>query len=140
MSKASKHFAKLGTQLDKQKFIVQRFLASWVPILGLDHWHIDILYHSEPPENWSKGQVGGCCVQWKYKEVTLGFLLTSLSDATEKRLEYIVVHELCHTVVNQMRGTMNWDHNDMANEERVVTEMAYAFIRARHWVKGRGGR
>ncbi len=65
--------------------------------------------------------------------------MNKISHASEARLEEIVVHELCHVLVNGMR---TYDHHDdrmMEQEERVVTELAYAFIRARHWKKGKGG-
>lgn len=137
--KKDRHFVELGERIQKQKNMLAHLMSLWVTTLGLEHWDTEALYHLEEPDNWSRRQVGECICSWKYKTITIGFAMNKISHSSEQRLEEIVVHELCHVLVNGMR---THDHDDrmMEQEERVVTELAYAFIRARHWKTGKGGR
>lgn len=125
------HWEKVGVEsLQKVSDTLKRYVGKWVPILGLDSWELTVDYVLAPSNDCIVDQAGRACVRWKYKEAEVSFYLSSITEVDEARLEYIVVHELCHVLLNQMRGVMNWDHNDMANEERVVTETARSFIRA----------
>jgi hypothetical protein len=55
-------------------------------------------------------------VEWKYCEAQVAFGLFEMMEQSDSEIERVVVHEMMHILVSEMRGLENMDH-----EERVVT-------------------
>jgi hypothetical protein len=107
--------------------LCEKCLKEWVPILGLDRWAISRDYIPKRKDD-SPGTIAEISMSWEYKQAGLSFYLDATNSMTDKQIEGVVVHELCHPLVVFMRGK----NHKMYKEERVVTELAEAFIRARY--------
>lgn len=126
-----KHFQKYGVRLQAVRNEMGAMVHDWLPKLGLDRWEISIDW--VPTSKDDDAEVGAeACVRSKYHEATLKFYLPNWLDCPKERMEYCVVHELCHVMVHKMRGAMKWDDSDMIHEEQVVTELAKAFLRCKY--------
>lgn len=62
-----------------------------------------------------------CDTDWKYFIISISFSELMMRDKPEKEIEHIVMHELLHAVVNEMRVS-GIDH-----EERVVSHLETIF-------------
>lgn len=121
----------------KQEKRVQKYLDMWTDPLGLGHWHCSVSYYDNSDDyreanGASEGGVMMCYAQWEYQSVHIAVNLPALADMPNRRVEYTVVHELCHALVNEMREP---DDNSK-HEERVVTMLAKAF----RWVRSAAAR
>jgi hypothetical protein len=121
-------FEKFGSDLQKLRNYIETLLAKWRPLLGLDQWDIGVDYHADGCAR-SPGVLADASVDWKYKHGHINFYLPKLLEEKPDQVEYIVLHELMHFMVNQMRGGKR-RRKDAPNEERVVTELGRAFLRA----------
>lgn len=109
-----------------------RYLEAWTEPLGLSHWHNDVSFYRTTDDyrattNASENGVMICDCAWQYQQIHLSVNLEKCAGLDNARLEYAVVHELCHALVNEMREI---DENGR-HEERVVTALAKAF----RWVR-----
>jgi hypothetical protein len=68
--------------------------------------------------------IGRCAAKWEYCEATLEFDLDAFADLPQGAQAEFVLHELLHAVVNEMRS------RGLAHEERVVSSLTSAFVRA----------
>ncbi len=70
---------------------------------------------------------GKAMVDWHYQEASIHFNVQIMQNKTDEEIDYIVRHEICHLLVNEMR---EWEHYDpktggaMRHEEHVVTGLA----------------
>lgn len=127
----SEFFVEQGRKLQDIRDRLGVLTSHWIPICGLDSWGLSFDYQiTEDPE--TPKAIGIARVDSKYKTASIIFNLAKMlnNDQTLEQTEYVVVHELAHVLVHEMRGAMNWDDNDMWHEERVVTEIACALLRA----------
>lgn len=124
------HFSKLGDELQEMRDEISSLLDKWISICNLEDWELESLFQAEADEICP--DASACVqVQYGYKTALFRWRLPRLLARTPKgQLEYVVVHEICHVLVNGMRGAMKWDDTDMLHEERTVTELAKSFIRA----------
>jgi hypothetical protein len=108
----------------KEKARIKRFIYKWVTPLGLGWWKVDIEWLDGPPETPHEGfdKAADCRAQWPYRKATVRFWLNATMDMDDEDLEEMVVHELCHILVNQMR------EEGIVHEEAVVTALSKAFI------------
>ena len=118
----------------------------WETRLGLRWWTLHVAYdrtgaghrraEGEGPDRVAVAAT--CKADWRYLEATITFNMPELLDIPTERVEQIIIHELCHALVNEMRddaGTDNMDH-----EERVVTAMTSAFLWTRDAAAAKGKR
>lgn len=120
----------------RQKRRVRKLFAKWLEPLGLLWWEIDIGYYSDydrcrqlfTTSNANRDTVMIVDASWKYMEATIDVNLQRTSKTNDKKLEKIIVHELTHILVNEMR------EKGIKHEERVASTLASAFI----WVRGYG--
>lgn len=128
-------FEKLGLKYQQIRDYLNKQVFDYIPLLGLDNWDIDIQYHGERNGD-HPNRAADCLARSEYFMASLNFYLPSFIDSWDEErfgyIEYIVAHELCHAVVRVMRGTMDWDANDVRNEEMAVTLMAKAIMRCRY--------
>lgn len=59
---------------------------------------------------------------WRYATCTLQINEPELLEMNKRDAEFVIVHELCHALVNEMR------EEGIDHEERVVTGLAKAFL------------
>jgi hypothetical protein len=117
---------------------VQQFIDKWTWLLGLRWWSINVHYvkdkkglkhHFKSP----KGTTTRATVysDWRYAEATIYINLPSFVGLSDDRIERIILHELCHILVCEMR------EGDLHHEERVVSGLTKAFMWTRT-LKGEG--
>lgn len=108
------------------KRLIQEYATRWVKILGLVTW--DLSFRCEDGTiDPSTGETvaGETNVSWKYENAVITFYPDVLKDMTEDEIEKLVVHELMHVFLNEMR------EDGIDHEERVATMLSKAFL----WVK-----
>lgn len=99
----------------------------WVKRLRLDRWEVDSQWHygQDRPEG-SDDANAWACVQWEYMRGTVHFCLPLLERHPSADRERIVVHELCHFLVAEMREYSEADRipsHVIRHEERVVSHL-----------------
>lgn len=114
----------------------QKFFHEWRLNLGLRWWQVTLRTHDERFED--NGDCNGTCrVDWEYLYATIDLYLSNLVGKSDKEIEELVVHELCHILVNEMREfapeKMEGEElkKAMKHEERVVSCLTNAFL----WTK-----
>jgi hypothetical protein len=126
-------------EYNEQKRRIQALIKKWVRPLGLGWWQIDFTYNRDGLESkrGDRDCVGSCDADWEYLRAYVSFNLPKLAEMDNDDAERVFVHELCHIFVNEMRmwGDREIEsekHDEaMHHEERVVTQLANAFLWAR---------
>lgn len=133
-----KHIEEHASTLDRYEKLIQQYVEYWIPTLGLDNWsRIDIICHvGSHPEH--TGILATTTSDWRYMEADVSFYLGAIvgCEADDDRLEYIVVHELCHILICEMRTFEDsrqecLNPNQAPHEERVVSNMAMTLLRTK---------
>lgn len=119
-----KNQAQRHTKLQK---ILAKHIEYWLPAFGLDDWKLVVDYTANNCEGNSEVNAYINCM-WEYKSARLVFFLPALLDHDDSFLEVVVVHELCHALVCQMRGKKK-SHK---LEEATVTNLTKAFLRVKY--------
>lgn len=107
---------------------LRKLFREWTLHLGLRYWKCDVVYRRVPfprDKRLPEGQnvFAQCSCSWFYQTLTVEVCTLDVSDMDDDELEYAMVHELCHALVNEMRE----QDDDGLHEERVVTSLARAF-------------
>ena len=116
---------------DKRE-LVKGYVDKWLQPLGLLWWKVEIIYYDDPMEiarRFVEGDGisrGTCNADWRYGTATVRLNLPALAEHSDNDIEMIVVHELVHILVNEMR------EEGIDHEERVVTGLTKAFL----WTRG----
>lgn len=108
---------------------VREKLRKWRVVLGLEEWDITTTYDREVISEHPQA-TGTADVQWEYMRGVLHFNMWKMSGYSDEEIDEVVVHELLHFVVNEMRDY--WDDDGKAHikhEERVVQNLTLAFLR-----------
>jgi predicted aminopeptidase len=112
-------------------------VAKWAEPMGLLWWKIDVVYYGgydeckqlfSDPKSANRETVAITDASWKYLEATIEVNLQRVARMDDDKLEEVVVHELAHVLVNEMR-----EEGD-EHEERVVTTV----VKALRWTRGYG--
>lgn len=137
-AKRSPQVEDYADQLSHYEKLLNQYVNEWVPILGLDSW-VKISVSCVPSANTENISIlGQTSVQWEYMEAHIEFFLGGLImvDLADERLEYLVLHELCHCIVNEMRDESSdkayIEQNIIPHEERVVCNLAKSFLRLKY--------
>jgi hypothetical protein len=115
----------------KQRKRCQKSLDEWLYKLGLLWWDCEIIYRKKAKHfRKANGNVAimRCYADWRYMRLTLEVNLTQVRRLDDIELERVIVHELCHALVNEMREI----DPGIKHEERVVTMLTKAFIWTRN--------
>lgn len=107
----------------KQRKIVKDMFMWWRKNTGLGYWEITLKFVDVIDNGWT---VANCQVEWKYCAAILTFSDDLIKNKNREELEHIVVHEMMHIFLNEMR------EGKIKHEERVATQLQKAFM----WVKG----
>jgi Zn-dependent protease with chaperone function len=115
-------------QFKKLRRRIERIAAKWKLLLA-NHWRFTYVFLKKP-NKLVKGHGNWICyaataVNWEYLDATIYFNMRQVRRMTKDELEEIIVHEMTHALVNEMR---DWT---IKNEERVVTTIAWAFLKVR---------
>lgn len=111
-AKQLRHHEKTKKKLDK-------LMKKWVPRCWLNSWNIKIIDHWNglPTPKSDYLIYGRCDADWRYANAVLDFDIPACSTLSDFQLERVVIHELIHAVVNEMR------EKDLDHEERVVSHL-----------------
>lgn len=99
---------------------IDGLMRKWVGDLWIGQWDVKAVYEwngISNPEGVSSSPTAECRSNWKYMHATVRFDIPKMSELTPSEMEDVVVHELLHCVVNEMR---DWD---IDHEERVVSHL-----------------
>lgn len=112
-------------EYSKEKRRVEKLLEKWIKPLGLGWWMIDISYSRDfAGDTDGFDTVAECSSKWYYRIADVKFYLPAVARIDDARLEVLVVHELMHIFVNEMREK----DEDRRHEEHVVTGLANAIV------------
>ena len=103
----------------------QALFDAWIAATGLGYWDITINYIDDTSEftKPNGNQVAmRTYVMWQYLDIRIDVCLPHIKHMDDDQLEYVIVHELCHALVNELRE----NDADGKHEERVVTHLAKA--------------
>jgi Zn-dependent peptidase ImmA (M78 family) len=111
---------------------VKKCVQFWAPVMGLDQWSSVNITFSYENHDRGKGILAETNSLWHYLRADIVFYLPSIiaSNFTEREIENVVVHELCHCLLDEM-GMEDEElrHQQMIHEERVVTSLAMSFLK-----------
>ncbi len=106
---------------------IRKIEADWEYKLGLGDWSIQVDIVKNIDDEISDDVAGKCWPKWQYKNAYIQLKRRRMIDMTEKEIEPIIIHELLHCIVVEMRSYgLDPDH-----EERVITNLTNAF----RWTK-----
>lgn len=110
---------------------IMKIFDSWRLNMGLRHWEVTTEFVREPQEDRVAGRAH---VRWEYQLATLEFFCAELLPLSDRNLEEIIVHEMVHILVNEMREFAKDTESaaQMKHEERVTTILTNALIWTRN--------
>jgi len=106
-----------------------KLASAWTKRLGLAWWRVDVFYYDKAPKRFKRKhgrQVAAKMIaRWEYMSAEMHVNLPFIAEMTKDEMEHVIVHELCHALVNEMR------EEGHKHEERVCTRLTQAFL----WTK-----
>lgn len=135
-------------EYNQQVARLQKLADKWLLPLGLLWWKVTFSYvrDSDLPTRGDSNKfscIANTSVAWEYCDANLTFSIKEVLDKKDDELEEIFVHECCHILINEMR---QWADDEipvakcdeaMKHEERVVTNLAKAFLWTREAGEGK---
>ena len=104
---------------------MQRYFDHWLKWMGLKWWETEIDYYFKTPKHMRRKNrrniAARTTVDWCYMLATVEINVPALVGMDDRSLEELVIHELGHVLVNEMR------EKGQEHEERVVTCLTKAF-------------
>lgn len=110
---------------EKARGKVMAFVEKWKADLWLGHWSIDTVleWNGIHSATSAHGHVlGECDADWRYLSAKLRFNLPELSVLSDEKIEEVVVHELLHVHLNEMR------EQGLPHEERVCSLLTQVML------------
>ena len=109
---------------------IKKCRALWLRTLGLLWWEVRINYYTDKSEiadrfrHLKDGRVVPATVtsDWRYGTATVSINVPAFRGMKRKEIEFILVHEFVHILVNEMR------ERGIKHEERVVTNLTTALF------------
>jgi len=115
MKKQPERAAALAKQA-KTRDKVAALIKRWIGDLWLGQWEIDVTYEWNGVRG-KEAVYARCHADWRYMHARITCDLPLMADLSDEDLEEVVVHELLHAVVNEMRS------KGLPHEERVVSHL-----------------
>lgn len=117
---------------EKAKKLARKYFLWWTQWLGLRYEKIDLIFVDNIQTKYIDGSVGinpktagSCDTDWRYQESTISINKQWLTKLSKEGIEKLIVHELMHVLLNEMR------EEGIDHEERVATNLQKAFF----WVR-----
>lgn len=111
----------------KKRF--EKIAWAWAYRMGLRWWDLHFSFHRKTPKKFKRkdGHQTGVRVlaRWQYLEAYFEVNTPAVAKLSDAELEVVIVHELCHVLVNEMR------EKGVKHEERVCSRLSQAFL----WTK-----
>lgn len=125
--KKVKHFKGLESKFNAIVDEIEVYIDYWQRKLGLEYWDI---YSKMIPSLCHRNTSIRACIRcsWEYRNASIEFFLPTLFDEQKREREYVVVHELCHAVINPMENKKTVEKH----LEYVVVDMANALLRVKY--------
>jgi hypothetical protein len=107
---------------------IESYIKEWKQLLGLNEWRIEANYKTLASE---KGPDCEAMINpsWEYQSAVLTVYLPTIFDSTDRELEYIIVHELVHCLVQPM---VVEGETRTCDVENVVVSTSKAFLRVKY--------
>lgn len=111
--------------MDKKqlKVCIKKHMEWWCKWLGLNYGLVTTKFVYSWESDMDAAAI--CDTKWQYEESAVTFNLKQLRKLNDKEIEEVVVHELMHIFLNEMR------EKGIKHEEHTATRLQHAFI----WVK-----
>ena len=111
----------MDKQLRQKLRVVREKLTRWQKPMGLLWWRITVHYYDDPVQVLRIfGGVEGdrivpaiTTADWVYGIATVSVNMLAVAKMDDTEIEAMVVHELCHILVNEMR------ENEIHHEEQI---------------------
>lgn len=101
---------------------VTKYHDEWKNLLALSWWKHEIAFFDHMTNVDGTSPLAECTVNWQYQEYTININEYDLCKQDNVALKRIILHELLHVVVAEMR------EGDLKHEERVVTLLQNSII------------
>ena len=116
--------------MSKNRRLFGELVQKWTRQTYLAWWNITITYQSNKEYAKAEGykkkharcSAATCHTNWQYLDATINVNLSVIKTMTAEQIEYVVVHELMHIFLNEMRAT------GVEHEERTATILARSFM------------
>ena len=116
----------------KKEKLFSGYVEKWVKKTWLGWWTIKIKYYNSYENFKERGlsddSLAVCHTNWKYMYATIRVNTDKLEEQKKEDIELIVLHELMHIFLNEMRADEEDDTRE--HEERVATVLAESFLLA----------
>ena len=113
--------------MEKTQKLFNRFFKKWSDIVDKYGWEVSVVYCfcvEDMPESLSYSCNAGTFSTFKYLEATIYVNLRRSEGLSPEKIEYIVVHELVHLLINPIQ----LDSVPIDGIEYVVTTIARALL------------
>lgn len=113
------------------KKLARKYFKWWSEWLGLRYGLIKLFFVDYIEEHEGDGVfiipdcAGKCHTDWRYQETQIEISIKKICQLDEEGIERVIVHELMHVFLNEMR------EEGIDHEERVATNLQKTFF----WVR-----
>ena len=114
----------------KTKKVAKKYFEWWSRWLGLNYGSMNLIFVEFIKDASGPDVAGTCETDWRYQETTVTLALHKLRELDRCQIEKVIVHELMHVLINEMR------EEGIGHEERVATNLQKAFV----WVRDEAAR
>jgi hypothetical protein len=109
---------------------IESLFKKWITRLGLGWWRVDISFYNDPQsiiDHFGVNDddtlvVARTYTHWIYGKAEIHVNLPVIEKLSDDETERVIVHELLHILVNEMR------EDEIHHEERVVTQLTKAIF------------
>jgi predicted SprT family Zn-dependent metalloprotease len=109
----------------KVKKLASEYFEQWTLCLGLRYGTLKLFFEEFIKDASDYDVCGICETDWRYQDSSITLALHKLREMDEEQIEMVVIHELMHIFLNEMR------EDGIDHEERVATNLQKAFV----WVR-----
>lgn len=102
-------------------------LKKWKNILGLWAWEMQVEFDRVGESFDNIGITARCFADWKYQNLTIIWNIPAVANLDDAGLEYAMVHELTHALIDPLAPADEEDNID----EFVATTVAKAILWSR---------
>lgn len=115
---------------------IKKLGDKWLTPMGLKWWSIEHRFNASRKPFRHEGDretVMKTTTAWQYRRAWIDFNVPLIATLSDHEVEHDYVHELCHILVEEMRGNPS---DEQMHCERAVDSLADAFMWTREWDKG----